>query len=261
MRTIPNIKLTTQELQQILNSSITSGGEGIICKSNSNNTAYKIFINPKTEEVIPMLENKQRKIIRQCEQPLEYAVRPISTISTEDYIIGYEMEYDEKERPLEALTPPRIELIDYLKEIKKALEYFQSKDIIYGDIKASNILVNRQNGQVRFCDMDNIAYRELPIDLVPYDLGCYKHEHGCIDDLSHAYFHNLLSIEQLLIKGVNYQDILYKLSTGAKPKGFKKTANPIFESMVRAENFTGEYAIDHVKKKDIRIDKTRNWKG
>ena len=37
MRTIPNIKLTTQELQQILNSSITSGGEGIICKSNSNN--------------------------------------------------------------------------------------------------------------------------------------------------------------------------------------------------------------------------------
>lgn len=261
MKTIPNIKLTEEELSRVLDNAIVSGGEGIICKTERPNTVYKLFINPDTKEVIPMLENKERKIIRQWEHPLEHAVRPISTISTTESIIGYEMDYDHREKPLEAIIPPRIELINYLTEIKKALEYFETKDIIYSDLKASNILVNRQTGTIRFCDMDNIKQQELPIDLVPYDLACYECEHGSIDELAHPYFHNLLTVQQLLIKDVSYQDILYKLSKRAKPKGFNKSANPTFESMVRAKNFDGEYVIDHVKKKELRFNKRRNRKG
>ncbi len=260
MRTIPNIKLTEEELHQILKRELVSGGEGIICESDRG-TVYKIFINPETQEIIPMKENKERKIIRQYKEPLKYSVKPLSTISTNKELIGYEMEYDPNDRPLEVMGPPRIELIDYLKQIRDALEYFSQQDITYGDLSARNILINRQTGKIKFCDMDNIRQQELPIDLVPYDLACYEQEHGSIDELAHPYFHNLLIIQQLLMKHVSFQDILYKLSTRAKPKGFMRDANPIFESMVRAENFTGEYAIDYVKRKDLRFNKTKNWRG
>ena len=68
MKTIPNIKLTEEELHRILKRALVSGGEGIICVSDIG-TLYKIFINPETKEIIPMPENKHRKIIRQWKIP------------------------------------------------------------------------------------------------------------------------------------------------------------------------------------------------
>ena len=42
---------------------------------------------------------------------------------------------------------------------KKILEYYHSKDIIYGDVKDDNILINSVTGKISFCDMDNIYAR------------------------------------------------------------------------------------------------------
>ena len=252
MKTMPNIKITMEDFQILRYAGyFKDGGEAVICKGNRSDTLYKIFYDEKKKQPRIMSDNKYQKILHQFNQPLDYSVQSLSTISLDDELIGYEMTYDVED---EAMTPnlPRQELITYLRQARNILEYYASKDIIYGDIKANNILVNRRTKTVKFCDMDNIQLGQYPIDLVGYDLSCFKAEHGSIDDTSDAYMHNLLTLEQLSYKEKTFQSILYTLSAGNRPKHYQKQAYRIMQQMVRAESFQGEYLIQYVKNKVIK---------
>lgn len=262
MKRIPNRSLTLQEYELIAyNSEFFQGSEGLICLSDKPNSLFKFFTEIDSKKTVYMPENKLRKIEKQYQSPLEYSVQPISIVTIGEKIIGYEMTFDPEEKSLASFRPPREEMIHYLFQLKKALEYYSSKKIIYGDIADRNILVNRRTGQVKFCDMDNIAMGENPIDLISYDLECYQNEHGSIDEMSHAYFHNLLSIQQLLMNDASFQTIIYKLCTRKRPKGFKRTAYSTLDSMVPASEFNGEYIIPHVKEKVLpRFEHRRIWK-
>ena len=248
MKTMPDIEITEADYQILRHAGeFSSGGEAIICRGNRPDTLYKIF--QSEDEHLPqiMSDNKFRKILAQFEHPLEHCTHPISTISMNKELIGYEMTYDEEDI---VLTPdlPRQELIQYLHQIRKILEYFSSKDIIYGDIKSNNILINRRTRQAKFCDMDNIQMGENPIDLIGYDLSCFIDEYGVLDETADIYMHNLLTLEQLSYPEKSYQSILYTLSAGKYPRHYQKHAKRIMQSMPHPTSFQKEYLIQYVKK-------------
>ena len=251
MKLMPNINFTQYELNERLITDIyTKGGEAYICLSDNPQTLFKIFINSKTSEIAEMSDNKFKKIVSLYQQDISYSVKPLATLSLNGKLIGYEMTYDPNDLPLNCLGMKRKDSIEVLKKTKDALQHFASKDIVYGDVKDNNVLVNIKTGEVKFCDMDNIQLGEYPIDLMGIDLKKYYQKRGIIDENADAYMHNLMTLKQLKFpcNYTFYSGILLMFEKGEFPSKFKLAARPIFESMINPEQFTGEYAIQYIRR-------------
>ena len=116
------------------------------------------------------------KIKKLHEMDLEHIVKPVSTLSMNGRLIGYEMTYDQFDISLEKLVLPRKELIEVLKKSKDILLSFRKKDITYGDVTENNILYNPKTRKVKFCDIDNMRIGNLPIDIRGFSLNkFYSH--------------------------------------------------------------------------------------
>ncbi len=248
MLSIPNIILTKEEYQQLIKNEQMRGGEAIISPSGNPNTRYKLFMNQAHYES-PMNENKTVKVIELYRRNIPYLVQPLSTISYNGKMVGYEMTFDRHDKSLESLSQlSRKQLIEILKKSKEILEHLASQDITYGDVTADNILVNIKTGRVSFCDIDNMRVGANPIDIKGFSLSRYYGRVGQIDEKADAYMHNLLTIKKLHAPSKYESEIIKDLEKGIFPTKFKQTARPIFESMANPENFTGEYVIQHVKR-------------
>lgn len=239
MKRIPNIKLNEKQVQELLTRhKLVTGGEATICDGNNPYTLYKLFSEygiPK-----PMGDNKEKKIISLYQEDLDYSVRPVSTISLNDMIIGYEMinEYDFDSFKLYQLS--KEELLHFLKESKRILEYFSSKEIIYGDVEPRNILFNRYTGEIKFCDMDNTQIGIYPMDKLPYSLIEYDKMRG-IDNGVHPYMHNIMTLRAFELD-------LYCSSKSDVKKVFERYANSIIKSMRDPREFNDEYIVTYMKK-------------
>lgn len=239
MKSMPNIKLTEKEVQQLLMmNKITSGGEATICESDNPYTLYKIF--SKCGVSLPMGENKEKKIIELYNRGIYYSVRPISTISMNGTIIGYEMtnEYDLDNYELYQLS--KDELIFFLRKTKDILEYFSSEEIIYGDLDTRNILFNRMTGEIKFCDMDNVQIDDYEMDVKPYSLLEYESKHG-IDSGVHPYMHNLMTLRSINL------DLLCSSKSDFR-RSFKRVGRTIIKSMEDPKEFKEDYIIKYIKK-------------
>lgn len=251
MRNLPNITLDWAEYYSIvLNQELTSGAESIICTTDKPNTLYKFFVNPATRELIDMPDNKYKKIVAIYQLDLEYSVKVLSTVSAGKYLVGYEMSYNPKNTPFLSLNLPANEIITILERIKHALEYYASKDIVYGDIKGNNILLDLSTGQIEFCDMDNIQIGEYPLDVTGPALTYFLRSYGKTDSIADAYMYNLFTLKRLNfpIQNPRYKQIITMLESGIYPKNFDEKGIDIFESMATPKNFTGEYAIQYIKR-------------
>lgn len=239
MKIIPNIKLTEKQVQELLTRhKLVTGGEATICDGDNPYTLYKLFSEygiPK-----PMGDNKEKKIISLYQEDIDYSVRPVSTISLNDMIIGYEMinEYDFDSFKLYQLS--REELLHFLRESKRILEYFSSKGIIYGDVEPRNILFNRYTGEIKFCDMDNTQIGIYPMDKLPYSLIEYDKMRG-IDNGVHPYMHNIMTLRAFELD-------LYCSSKSDVKKVFERYANSIIKSMRDPREFDDEYIVTYMKK-------------
>lgn len=242
MTRLANFELSKSEVNRLLTKSFYSnGGEAAVCCTNNPHTLYKIFIKGHLTKVVPMSENKLRKLEKIHELQLKGCVRPLKTISCEGQVIGYEMTYDPDDIRFQPSLKMRSETVACLEETRDILQYFASQDITYCDVASRNILRNRKTGEVKFCDIDNIRLGEYPVDLIPTVLRDYSDICG-IDQNTDAYMHNLLTLNTFGL------DLYYSDSKDIR-KEFKRKATPIFESMKEPEKFTGEYIIQYVKKK------------
>ena len=236
---IPNKKITEDEYHDLITwRKLTYGGEAIICESDNPYSLYKIFST--FDKPKPMGENKEKKIELLHELKPEYAIQPISTISLNDVIIGYEMTTDfglESYKPYQ-LSPE--ELKYFLTKTKDILEYFTSLGIIYGDIEPRNILFDRQTGDIKFCDMDNISINGIPMDKLPFNLQFYE-AHTPVDSSVHPFMHNIMTLRSL---GLD----LYWANRFDIRKQFKRPAVKIIQSMSKPENFNSEYIVQYMKK-------------
>ena len=247
MKRIPNINITQREYENFQKNFCQRGGEGIICHKDDT-SLYKLFIDPKGN-ASPMPENKQVKILSLYQKKLLYSVKPLSTISYQGEIVGYQMTYNPHDCPLENIALlDRKTLIKILKKSKNILEYFASKDITYGDVTADNILVNIKTGEITFCDIDNMRVGTHKIDTIGSVLARYYEKNGIIDAKADAYMHNLLTIKKLSCPYQYESEIIKDLRREIYPKKFKQHAQQVFQSMTKPEKFNGEYVIKYVKR-------------
>ena len=240
MKIMPNLELTEEQIHGILTRNrLFSGGEATICESDNPYSLYKIFT--KLGKAIPMGLNKEKKIELIYDMQPENSVQPLRTISLNDVIVGYEMssEYDFETYKLYQLSDE--ERLHFLKESKRILEYFSNKGIIYGDIEPRNILFNRDTGEIKFCDIDNIQIGDYPMDKLPFNLMEYDKMRG-IDSGVHPYMHNHMTLRAF--------DLDYLCSSNyAIRQVFKRPSKKIISSMKNVTKFNDEYLITHIKRR------------
>ncbi len=250
MRLMPNISLTEKQVTSLLeNNRFDFGGEAIICRNENPNTLYKIFVSQDAKEPIAMTKNKEIKIALLHQLELPNSTIPLSTISMDGVLVGYEMTNARGYKPLFIPDLTRDSTIEALKKAKTTLEYFAYKDVTYGDVKNDNLLINPQTGEIIFCDMDNVRIGSREIDVAGYELQYFKQCYGTIDEKSDAYMHNLLTLEMLNYRYVEYvQDIIEMMKTGVKPQGYEEKAEYTLKSMLNPRDFDGKYIIQYVKR-------------
>lgn len=251
MNRIPNIKLEWDEYQKIISCQRYSAGfESIICKTGEQNSLYKFFCD-SFKKIFPyMSNNKLQKVSKLYEMQLPYSVQPLATVTAGNYLVGYKMTYNPRHISLKKAKLSREEAIEVLKKSKTALEYFASRDITYGDVRKSNVLLDPSTGEIEFCDMDNIRLGEYPIDLKIPSLKKFVESYGTIDEKADAYVHNLMTLQLLNFpwEESRYGWIIEMLKLGVYPEEFEESADCIFESMTKPEQFNGEYAIQYIKR-------------
>ena len=230
---IPNIKLTGKEYNKLVfQTKIYTGGEGIICLS-AKNSLYKIFTEYQSKIPIGLSDNKYSKIKELYSNPIEYMIRPLSTISLDGELIGYEMTYDKDDIDLYNAKINKKQLITSLQQTSEILKYFASRDITYGDVKANNILLNKKTGQLKFCDIDNIRLGEYPIDLL----------HDQIDSI----VLDLDAIDETVDIRADFP-VYMNLSEGKYKEYYEKAAQETLDSMTEPAKFTKEYIIQYIKR-------------
>lgn len=236
---IPNKEITQNQFHNLVTyQKLTSGGEATICETDNPYSLYKIF--SFVDKPKPMNENKVKKISQLYEMKVEHSIQPLSTISLNDIIIGYEMTTDfglEKSQ-LQFLPPEEQKY--FLTKTKEILEYFSSLGIIYGDIEPRNILFNRETGEIRFCDMDNISLNGLPMDLTPSNVDVYT-TYRPIDQGLHPYMHNIMTLKTLGLDS-------YWATKRELKQYFKRPAIKTVTSMKNPADFNNEYIIQYIKK-------------
>ena len=260
MERLPNINLDRRSINMMFMSRIAEGGEAIICRGFKPNSLIKIFVRPEYnkysdsfgvplyQDLIIMPENKLPKLEKIYQQGLEHSVLPLSTITMNKRLIGYEMTYDPDDKQLMGKTLSREELVHYLQQSKEILEYYREHDITYGDVNACNLLINRKTGQAKFCDIDNIRIGEYPIDIMGRDLNIYTILRG-LDDQADAYMHNVMTLSQLQKGGFGFCfEPVSRLVQKDFSEEFTEEAQKVLDSMIEPKNFTGEYIVQYIKK-------------
>lgn len=236
---IPNKEISRSDfLYKITYQRLARGGEASICETDNPYSLYKFFT--LSDKVKPMSKNKLEKLSRLYELTPQHAIKPISTISLNDVIIGYEMETDPD---LKTYMPCQLypeELKYFLTKSKDILEYFQTLNIIYGDIDPRNILFDRNTGEIKFCDMDNISLDNLPMDLIPSEVEFYETVRP-LDFGIHPFAHNKMTLRALDID-------TYWASKKQLSKHFTRPAIKIVESMQDPSNFNNKYLVQYFKK-------------
>lgn len=236
---IPNKEISKSDfLYAITYQKRIKGGEATICETNNPNSLYKIFT--LSDKPKPMGENKLKKLTELYELKPQHTIQPISTISLNDVIIGYEMETSPNLRTYKPYELSNEELKYFLLKSKDILEYFQTLNIIYGDIDPRNILFDRNTGDIKFCDMDNISLDNLPMDLIPSDALLYETVRP-IDFGIHPFAHNKMTLRALNLD-------TYYTPKSQIAKHFKRPAIKIVQSMQDPKDFTNEYIVQYLKK-------------
>lgn len=249
MKRMPNIKLTRKEYEQIAkNKRFDKGCEGIICQGFRDDTLYKMFVKYDTIEPIQLPDNKHKKILSLYERNIDHTVHPVSTLSLDGQLIGYEITHDKDDINLDVISLRRKLLIQILRESRDILRYFDSQDITFADVKGSNILVNRKNYQVTFCDIDNMRVGQYPIDLLNDYVDSFIEADCDINGNVDAYMHNLLTIQKLKKTKLDYNGIICNIEAGKYKKSYPKDIAAILDTMNSSSDFTGEYIIEYIKR-------------
>ncbi len=217
------------------------GGESFIVKT-APNRVYKMY---KDFIIRDILEKK--KIEKVSEMNLDYITEPTAILYSNGVPIGYEMKYDENDINLLLSTLSKKEKIYALKKIKDILKYFESKEIIYHDINQGNILINKNNGKIKFCDTDNVTMEDYPGDLYGDLILFFKETYGVIDTRVHSFMHNYLTLSYLNDIDELY-DVMAMIKTYKYPKHVTKKNEEIVKSLVESDGtYKDRYIIDTIK--------------
>ena len=256
-KTLPDITLSKEELMYIKENlnQYHSGCEGIIIKGEDPRIVRKIFLYDIDEtytkprkQVEKMRQNKLKKIqILGTMHQLKNDLRVTRTISHEGIFMGYEMISSYPQYPLDT-NPLYVEnIIPYLKRLRDILEDYHKHGIVFGDVKANNILQNQEFDIISFCDVDNIQIGNLPIDLPNFSIQRFQDENGIVNEAVDHYMFNLLTLSELFYGSTFYKNVEEKIRKGKFPDGLNQESYKILTKMAECKTKcpTG-YIIDNI---------------
>ncbi len=250
MKCLPNIEITKEQLkygrEQI---SFDSGAESILYELPSifgSGTVAKIWKNGRQE----VIQNKFEKIKRlyQIEELRKINdITILKSISCNGDIIGY-LTNRVFYHPMAKGNFTRIEKLKYLLLARQKLQQFLDLGILYGDISNKNILVSKND--VCFCDLDNVAYQELKMDIEPLILDYFLSDYGKLDEKAISYMYNIFTIKILCSLKEN-QDVEQYFKTEKVPHELLLGAYySIRYQMMHVKPWYEEhYFIDYIKNK------------
>ena len=247
MKLLPNREISEDEYQETYSRLDRKfcGSEASVILNFRPGIARKVFLNTfQVEKKIPKLA-----FLYQNEEKLDNNVKIISTVSYKGKFFSYDMAYDSNDVPFNSRF--LCNKIPYLSLSRKKLDHFYELSIVYGDVKADNILVNQKTGILSFCDMDNIQIGEqYPIDMVSDYLESFVDENGFVEKSADYYMHSLMTLSVLESNAFEYYEILQMIEDGYKFPYLEKSAQGTLEKMNDAIfYYSGDYLVDYVKKK------------
>lgn len=250
MKRLPNIEITQEQLIAMFEHEIFNGGtESIIYDIPSifgNQTLAKVW-RPNFHNMIP---NKFEKLKRlyQIDQLKEINdIQILTSISYDGKIIGYGMSKSNYQK-INSKAITRTEILYYLVKARQKLKQFEELGILYGDISNSNILIAR--GDVCFCDLDNVAYQELEMDITQTILDFFVRDYGKIDEKAVSYLYNIFTLKNLCHFDTNAKVEEY-LETEQIPRELLPGPYRYIKEQMRTVTpfYEGYYLIDYVKEK------------
>ena len=256
MQTLPNLEMSRDELNFLLENPYSIGGEAIICPGGRL-TLLKLFVNHHlhdqisdseyydSRDLLGMSDNKLKKIEILYQKDPQGLIKPLRTLTLDKKLIGYEMT---KEIGAFQYAPKAFktnENIAILTQSGKILRGLAQLDMTYGDVNPRNILVNERTGEVTFCDIDNMRIGNYEIDVMDPELYEYG-ETRAYDQTADAYMHNLLTLYSLTDATSN-EEVLDMIEKGIIPNIFNRRGINTFQSMINPETFNGEYLVQHIK--------------
>ena len=256
-KTLPDIILSKDEIMRIKENldNYHAGCEGLIIKGEDPRVVRKIFLydiddayTKSREQVERMRQNKLKKIqILGNMHQLKNDLKVTRTISHEGIFMGYEMTTSRQLFPLDT-NPLYVEnLIPYLKRLRDILEDYHQHGIVFGDVKANNILQNQEFDIISFCDIDNIQIGNLPIDLANFSIQRFQDDDGLVPEAVDHYMFNLLTLSELFYSSTFYKEVEEKIKRGEFPSGLNKESYKILTKMAECKTKcpTG-YIIDNL---------------
>ncbi len=256
MKCLPNLEITKEEADFLLENPYSVGGEAIICPGGRL-TLLKLFVNHHLHEQISgseyydsrdllgMSDNKLKKIEVLYQKEPQGLIKPLRTLSINKKLIGYEMSKEIGAFQYAPKATKPNDNISILTQSGKILRGLAQLNMTYGDVSPRNILVNAKTGEVTFCDVDNMRIGDYPIDIMDPELFEYG-ETRAYDHTADAYMHNLLTLYSLTNSETN-EDVLNMIEAGIIPNIFNRRGRTTIESMTSPETFNGEYAIQYIK--------------
>ena len=261
MKRLPNTNISNEILNKLIqNNLLFCGAEGIIVKGNGSTVLKLFYETTKNGASYSMSQNKFKKINLIYRTNIGYITKPLATITCDGKLIGYAMVYDKNNIAYNLTNVSLEDNIAILKKVRAILEYFKSQDIVYADLHARNILINKLNHEVSFCDIDNIMIEDYPMDLICYFLSWYiSEEKGDLNNIM-AYMANILTYIKINFPDyqyITYSDIISKirhnpneiinlLTEKCDREIQYKKVRKITREMASPSNFNGEYIVDYL---------------
>ncbi len=129
----------------------------------------KYLLKKFIETDVDFLQEKEQKIKYLADNIIEGTVPVLSYVISNNQFIGYLMPYikDSVElKEIEKLNIDQDSLIEIMYQLSQTLEQMHQKNIIYGDISESNIIVDKTLNPY-FVDMDGALVNNIGISNIP----------------------------------------------------------------------------------------------
>lgn len=227
---------------------IGMGAEGVIYKYNfeGDTIAIKIF-NPDI-----FTSNKLEKIKLIHSKEIDKVItKPQCLVCVDGKINGYAMEYDQNDQNLESLNELTVsEKLEYLKILRNIIELLHKHNIVVGDLKLSNILVNE--GTMKICDVDNFKVDDLDPDILNLYSKQYFRKYKKMDEGLDVFSFNILTI--LFLINDSRDELINYIMKGSYTRN--EELRNIFERLLNDKEYTESYIIDDpgkLKRKTIEF--------
>lgn len=220
---------------------IGMGAEGVVYKYNfeGKDIAIKIF-NPDI-----FTSNKLKKIeLIHSKEINSIITAPQCLVCVDGEINGYSMEYDQNDQNLDSVkTLTTSEKLKYLRLLRETIETLHERyNIIVGDLKLSNILIN--NGCIKICDVDNFKVDDLDPDILNLYSKQYFKKYGRMDKGLDIFSFNILSV--LFLISASKDDLISYIMNTSYVKN--EALRDLFERLLNDPEYTESYIIDDLEK-------------